>query len=531
METNLISLLPGVASTDELAIGNSKSLDGDNDFENILKEATQKPKPEPAPKKEPPPREKVSRQTSSAAEREPKTEQAEDPPAKQTEPLQEDKVIEKDPPQEKAVKDTETPDSQEERPTEVAKDNVAVAEEQEESKESTQTKINTYVDFLQVEVEGESEEQLFQVATNLNPYKTLGENNQAGEDAAPSDLNTQLGATALTLNTGAEESNTGAIVEGAKSAAQIKAQVDDLNSKTLSEKILTTTKEQSSQQALLAGEDGASDETRLSSSSSEILKLKGGGEKPLDSRQFLNLLSSNFSREATLTLDNDALGKETALPQNRETNLLNGGISSSLLEMLGSPDKNSSLATKAVNSTDNSSTQNVALAGNKPAQSVEGTKSTLQEILTPRGSTEKNVLEQIIQKFTIRGTGSQKEVNIRLEPPSLGTVRMNVSTSGESVKTTIITENHMVKQIIENNLAQLRDSMTHQGLKVDSFQVFVGGDTGPGQGDPRQDFIPAPSFKELEDLEPQENGVSDGPVASNHASAFFGEHQSLSVFA
>ena len=64
---------------------------------------------------------------------------------------------------------------------------------------------------------------------------------------------------------------------------------------------------------------------------------------------------------------------------------------------------------------------------------------------------------------------------MRLEPPSLGTVRMNVTSQGDSVKTTIFAESHAVKHVIENNLSQLKNSFSDQGLKVESFQFMVGG--------------------------------------------------------
>jgi flagellar hook-length control protein FliK len=54
---------------------------------------------------------------------------------------------------------------------------------------------------------------------------------------------------------------------------------------------------------------------------------------------------------------------------------------------------------------------------------------------------------------------------------------MNIITSGDGVRTVIIAENQAVKQTIENNLSQLRDSMLSQGLKLDGFSVFVGGDS------------------------------------------------------
>lgn len=53
---------------------------------------------------------------------------------------------------------------------------------------------------------------------------------------------------------------------------------------------------------------------------------------------------------------------------------------------------------------------------------------------------------------------------------------MNVSSTGDSIKTILIAENHAVKQAIESNLSQLKSSLSQQGLAVESFDVLVGGD-------------------------------------------------------
>ena len=122
--------------------------------------------------------------------------------------------------------------------------------------------------------------------------------------------------------------------------------------------------------------------------------------------------------------------------------------------------------------------QSVNAVSESAARTVAGAKPVSAETLSAKGTTEARVINQIINKVSLRSNGSQSEIKIRLDPPSLGTLRMNVTTAGDSVRTVIIAENHAVKQIIENNLAQLRDSMQSQGLKVDSFTVLVGGDEG-----------------------------------------------------
>jgi flagellar hook-length control protein FliK len=124
--------------------------------------------------------------------------------------------------------------------------------------------------------------------------------------------------------------------------------------------------------------------------------------------------------------------------------------------------------------------QSVNAVSESAARTVEGAKSVSAETLSAKGTTEARVINQIINKVSLRSNGSQSEIKIRLDPPSLGTLRMNVTTSGDSVRTVIIADNHAAKQIIENNLLHLKESMQSQGLKVDSFTVLVGGNEGQG---------------------------------------------------
>jgi len=104
------------------------------------------------------------------------------------------------------------------------------------------------------------------------------------------------------------------------------------------------------------------------------------------------------------------------------------------------------------------------------------TKIVLPENSIYKAPIESRVIDQIINRLSIRSNGSQSEVKIQLDPASLGKVRMNIITSGDGVRTVIVAENQAVKQLIESNLSQLRDSMLSQGLKLDGFSVLVGGE-------------------------------------------------------
>ncbi len=175
--------------------------------------------------------------------------------------------------------------------------------------------------------------------------------------------------------------------------------------------------------------------------------------------------------------------------------------------------------------------QNVIGASDSAAKPAEGAKAVTAETLSARGTTEAKVLNQIMNKFSLRTQGSQSEIKIKLDPPALGTVRMNISTSGDSVRTVVIAENHAVKQIIENNLIQLRDSMSGQGLKVESFTVLVGGDEGQAgqQNTPNEGFSHHAGSSGA-----QNNGASETPADNAPMGAtriLNGDSQSISVIA
>jgi flagellar hook-length control protein FliK len=86
-----------------------------------------------------------------------------------------------------------------------------------------------------------------------------------------------------------------------------------------------------------------------------------------------------------------------------------------------------------------------------------------------------NVIRQIANQFSAADNKVKGEIQLKLDPPSLGAVRLRVVTQGDSIRALIIADHHAVKQLIENNLPQLRDAINGQGLKVESFSVLVGG--------------------------------------------------------
>jgi len=171
--------------------------------------------------------------------------------------------------------------------------------------------------------------------------------------------------------------------------------------------------------------------------------------------------------------------------------------------------------------------QSPTVAANTAVKAAESSKPILPENLLARGATEAKIINQIANKMTVRTNGAQNEVHIKLDPPSLGTVRMKIITSGDTVRTVIVAENQAVKQVIENNFNQLRDAMGEQGLKLGSFTVTVGGESGHQH--PSGESLDEENNTSL--FEKTASNDTDENLGTGMTSLFFGDNQSISIIA
>jgi flagellar hook-length control protein FliK len=85
-------------------------------------------------------------------------------------------------------------------------------------------------------------------------------------------------------------------------------------------------------------------------------------------------------------------------------------------------------------------------------------------------------MEQIVRRAVIQVRNGQHEARIDLKPDFLGHVRMQVITENQQVTVKILTEFGFVKEMIENNIQQLKADLQHQGLEVDKLDVSVSRD-------------------------------------------------------
>jgi|GEM_PF-5050240 len=92
------------------------------------------------------------------------------------------------------------------------------------------------------------------------------------------------------------------------------------------------------------------------------------------------------------------------------------------------------------------------------------------------------VLEQLTASVFKGITDQQHHIKIRLQPPELGEVKVDLVVKHDQVAVSFAMENSQVKKILESNLQQFRDQLAGRGFTLAGLDVSVGG----GDEDPSE---------------------------------------------
>ncbi|NIQ38262.1 MAG: hypothetical protein GTN81_06705 [Proteobacteria bacterium] len=93
------------------------------------------------------------------------------------------------------------------------------------------------------------------------------------------------------------------------------------------------------------------------------------------------------------------------------------------------------------------------------------------------------VMQQILENLNVRTWRvGQKNFKIQLHPEEMGRLRLEIGMREHQVVLKINVENPLVKDLIENNLAQLRENLLDRGLRMDKCLVTVNDHFQPQSG-------------------------------------------------
>ena len=139
-------------------------------------------------------------------------------------------------------------------------------------------------------------------------------------------------------------------------------------------------------------------------------------------------------------------------------------------------------------------------------ENISGEKSS-EEIMPGRENrlasniSRAGTLNQIVGKAALNLKNGKSQVRIDLKPEFLGSVRMKIISENHLITVKILTELPVVKEMIENNISQLKNDLQSHGLEIDKLDVSVANDSQQrGKGFEKADIL-----SERENSDAQDN--------------------------
>ena len=83
------------------------------------------------------------------------------------------------------------------------------------------------------------------------------------------------------------------------------------------------------------------------------------------------------------------------------------------------------------------------------------------------------VTQQIVRGARFLNRSNLAQITIRMDPPELGEVTVELATREQTVTGEIRVESRTVQEIVQRNLAELKDSLNGQGIQIDKIEVSV----------------------------------------------------------
>lgn len=84
-----------------------------------------------------------------------------------------------------------------------------------------------------------------------------------------------------------------------------------------------------------------------------------------------------------------------------------------------------------------------------------------------------NIMNQIMDYMRVQVKADMTQMELQLNPASLGTVNINITSKAGVITAQFLTQNETVKAAIESQIVQLKNSFEEQGLKVEAVEVTV----------------------------------------------------------
>lgn len=104
---------------------------------------------------------------------------------------------------------------------------------------------------------------------------------------------------------------------------------------------------------------------------------------------------------------------------------------------------------------------------------LDGTGELQEEAPLPTMSNTQEIMEQMAEHIRTKVTSDLTEISMQLNPESLGTVGLTVSVKEGNMTAHFTTQNEAVQAALESQIAELKENLEQQGVRVEAVEVTV----------------------------------------------------------
>ena len=102
----------------------------------------------------------------------------------------------------------------------------------------------------------------------------------------------------------------------------------------------------------------------------------------------------------------------------------------------------------------------------------DGSTAAAKGTMESRGS-PRTEFDQLVRSIRLSLGTRRSSARMRLEPPELGRIRVDVQIDGQNVRLGIQTETQAARRLIAERAEQLKDSLAEHGIRVERFEVVL----------------------------------------------------------
>ncbi|MBF0398515.1 MAG: flagellar hook-length control protein FliK, partial [Desulfobacterales bacterium] len=97
------------------------------------------------------------------------------------------------------------------------------------------------------------------------------------------------------------------------------------------------------------------------------------------------------------------------------------------------------------------------------------------------------LLDQVSRQIVKSVQNGEGEISLNVKPPELGRLQMSINSTSEGLKITITTEQTTTKDMLTANIAELKNTLSEQGFKIEQVDIKLSYNFNESMPNPRQD--------------------------------------------